>query len=92
MVIKKMMLLVVYHQMKKIYISLSKKIKVDEYSYKGKKGICYLEIRFIDTLGFLPSSISALTENLKKDCHTIEKLRNVFKNTSKQFKNDGEQF
>ena len=53
--------------------------------------ICYFEIRFVDTLGFLPSSISALTENLKKDCHTIEQLRNVFKNTSKQFKND-EQF
>ena len=53
-------------------------MKVDEYSYKGKKVICYFEIRFTDTLGFLPISISALTDNLKKDCHTIEQLRNVF--------------
>ena len=33
-----------------IFISFGKKIKVDEYSYKGKKVICYFQIRFVDTL------------------------------------------
>ena len=55
------------------YISFSKKIKVDEYSYKGKKVICYFEIRFVDTLGFFTKFYFSFIRkfiNLKKDCHT----------------------
>jgi len=39
------------------YISFSKKIKVDEYIYKGKQVDVYFEIRFVDTLAFLLDSI-----------------------------------
>ena len=70
------------------YISFSKKIKVDTYVYKGKKIDVYFEIRFVDTLAFLPASISTLTDNLKKDCTTTKQLRKVFKNVSKQFTSD----
>ena len=42
----------------------------------------YFEIRFIDSLGFLPASVEKLTNNLKKECKTIEHLRAVFKNTA----------
>ena len=73
------------------YISFSKKIKVGTYTYKGKTKNKYFEIRFIDTLGFLPPSIETLTNNLKKECKTIEELRDAFRNTSKQFSDD-EQF
>jgi hypothetical protein len=73
------------------YISFSKNIKVDE--YYSKDGILksiYFEIRFLDTLAFLPSSIEKLTENLKSGSSDIVQLRKVFKNTSKHFKNDEE--
>ena len=66
-------------------------MKVGTYTHKGKKKNKYFEIRFIDTLGFLNASIETLTNNLKKECKTIEELRAVFKNTSKQFSDD-EQF
>ena len=73
------------------YISFSKKIKVGSYTYKGETKNKYFEIRFIDTLGFLNTSIETLTKNLKKECKTIDELRAVFKNTSMQFSDD-EQF
>ena len=77
---------------KNIYHFL-KYILVDSYKIKDKKGKesireVKFEIRFIDTLGFLPASISTLAENLKKDCKTIKQLRGVFKNISNNFKND----
>ena len=46
------------------------------------------EIRFINTLGFLPASFATLTENLKKECTSIKELRGVFKNVSNEFTND----
>ena len=44
------------------YISFSKKIKVGTYTFKGETKNKYFEIRFIDTLGFLPTSIETLTK------------------------------
>jgi hypothetical protein len=73
------------------YISFSKLIKVDEYTDKEKivRPVMY-EIRFLDTLSFMATSIDSLSENLKKDCKTIEQKREVFKNVSEQFDDDNE--
>jgi len=73
------------------YISFSKIIKVGEYEKDGIIKNVTFEIRFLDTFGFMASGIESLTDNLRKDCHTIEEKRKVFKNISMQFKND-EQF
>ena len=56
------------------YISFSKKIKVDEYyHFKNKKMEPVLfEIRFLDTIAFMNSSIQSLVENLAKGNNTIE--------------------
>ena len=48
------------------------------------------EIRFLDSLAFLPSSIETLTSNLRSGSTDIKYLRKVFKNTSKQFEVDEE--
>jgi hypothetical protein len=48
------------------------------------------EIRFLDTIAFMNSSIESLVENLKDGCDTIEKLRLAFPNTSDYFKNDNQ--
>jgi len=74
------------------YISFSKKIKVDEYKdFKTKKIMpIFFEIRFVDTFAFMDTSIYSLIDNLKKGCKTIKDLRNVFKNTSDEFKDDDE--
>ena len=54
------------------YISFSKSIKVDEYQVEKKeeienKDIMY-EIRFLDSLAFMPSSLCNLGENLQDKC------------------------
>ena len=72
------------------YISFSKIIKVDEYEKDGEMKPVLFEIRFLDTIAFMATSIESLTDNLRKDCKTIEEKRNVFKNTSKHFTNDNE--
>ena len=46
------------------------------------------EIRFLDTIAFMNSSIQSLVENLAKGNNTIEKLRAAFPDTSKHFTND----
>ena len=38
----------------------------------------YFEMRFIDTLGFLPASLETLTHNLQKDCKTIQEIQTIF--------------
>ena len=48
------------------------------------------ELRFLDTLSFMATSIDKLSENLVVDCKTIQDKRKVFKNISKQFTNDNE--
>ena len=54
------------------YISFSKKIKVDEYKKYNKDTKEYeikpimFEIRFLDTIAFMASSLCKLVENLKK--------------------------
>ena len=69
------------------YISFSKKILVDTYNDKP----IHFEIRFLDSISFMASSIESLTDNLKDKCKTIDDLRAVFKNTSSHFTAD-EQF
>ena len=70
------------------YISFSKMIKVDEYTYKGKQIDIMYEIRFLDSMSFMMSSIDKLTLNIKSECKTTEELRKAFKNTSEHFKDD----
>ena len=75
------------------YISFSKNIKVDEYycsKDKKKKNITF-EIKFLDTIAFMNSSIEKLVENLTSSCKNIDELRKAFPNTSSHFIND-EQF
>ena len=74
------------------YITFSKNIVVDTYINKKTNKITniYFEIRFLDTIAFIASSIESLTTNLKNGCDTIEKLRLNFPNSSKHFKNDNE--
>jgi len=74
------------------YISFSKNVKVDEYyckKDKKKKDITF-EIRFLDTIAFMNSSIESLVVNLKNGCDSIEKLREAFPNTSNYFKDDNQ--
>ena len=73
------------------YISFSKNIKVSEYVKDGKTVPVMYEIRFIDTYGFMASSLSDLIDNLKKGGKNINEWRKIFKNVSKGFTND-EQF
>ena len=49
------------------------------------------EIRFIDTYGFMASSLTTLIENLKNGGKNIPEWRTIFKNVSNGFKDD-EQF
>jgi len=71
------------------YISFSKSIKVDEYYDKeGELKDIFFEIRFIDTYAILSASLDSLVENLKKGKNNIDELRQVFKNTSNEFKKD----
>lgn len=75
------------------YISFSKNIVVDEYyctKDKKTKKILF-EIRFLDTIGFMATSIEKLVENLASECKDVESLRKEFPNTSEHFKDD-EQF
>ena len=73
------------------YISFSKTIPIDNYIDKTnvERNITY-EIRFVDTLAFMNSSLDSLIENLKTDCKgkSIEEYRNVFKNVSNHYKDD----
>jgi alkyl hydroperoxide reductase subunit AhpC len=73
------------------YISFSKNIQVGEYTDKKTnkiKPVMY-EIRFLDSIAFMNTSIESLANNLKDGCNNeVEKLRKVFKNTSKHFTND----
>lgn len=75
------------------YISFSKKIKVDEFFCKKENKLrpILFEIRFLDTIAFMATSIEKLVDNLSSGCDDIIKLRKAFPNTSKQFKDD-EQF
>ena len=75
------------------YISFSKNIKVGEYQCKKDKKTkpITFEIRFLDTIAFMNSSIEKLVDNLASSCNTTDELRKAFPNTSSHFKND-EQF
>jgi len=73
------------------YISFSKNIKVDERYNKEKKLVSInFEIRFLDSLGFMPSSLCSLVENLKDGNKDIDSLRKAFKNISPRFTNDSD--
>lgn len=73
------------------YISFSKKISVGSYQKDGKEHKVFYEIRFLDSLAFMASSLENLADNLKNSCKNIDDLRNTFKNVSNHFKDD-EQF
>jgi hypothetical protein len=46
------------------------------------------EIRFIDTLAFMATSLCSLADNLKNECKNICEMRETFKNTSSEFTDD----
>ncbi len=48
------------------------------------------EIRLLDLLAFLTTSLEKLTTNPESNCKTTEDLRQIFKNTSEHYKNDDE--
>ena len=73
------------------YITFSKSIPVNTYTdKKGKEKNIMFEIKFVDSLAFMADSLENLAKNLKSGCKTIEQQREVFKNTSKHFKNDNQ--
>ena len=51
----------------------------------------YYEIRFLDTIAFMNTSIEKLVKDLSDSCESIQQLRETFKYTSEHFTND-EQF
>ena len=63
------------------YISFNKKIKVDEYFNKKTKQMeaIYYEIRFLDTIAFMNTSIEKLVKNLSDSCESVQQLRETFK-------------
>jgi len=71
------------------YISFSKMIKVDDYIDKTteKSKNVMFEIRFLDSLSFMATSIEKLADNLALD-KTTEEKRKVFKNISQHFPDD----
>lgn len=71
------------------YISFSKNIVVDKYNdKKNEQNSLHYEIRFLDTIAFMASSLESLADNLKRDCKNSNEMRNVFKSLSKQYPND----
>lgn len=71
------------------YISFSKEIKVGEYyseKHNKLKPIMY-EIRFLDSIAFMNSSIESLVSNLRKDCNNDEDFKRIFPNSYKHFNN-----
>lgn len=69
------------------YISFSKEIKVGEYRCKKTNELkpIMFEIRFLDSIAFMNSSIDSLVSNLRKDCNTDEDYKRIFPNSSKHF-------
>ena len=63
------------------YISFSKKIKVDEYKSRrtGEMVSLYFEIRFIDSLKFLQTSLANLVGNLQPD--DFHSTKEIFRET-----------
>jgi hypothetical protein len=72
------------------YISFSKKIVVDTYMKKEKEHKVFYEIRFLDSLAFMASSLETLADNLKKGYNNIHELRETFRNVSNHFSNDAQ--
>jgi hypothetical protein len=74
------------------FISFSKSVKVGEYTDKKTKKVKSImyEIRFLDSLAFMATSLEKLTSNLKSNCNTTPELREIFKHTSQHYKNDDE--
>lgn len=72
------------------FMSFSKHIQVDEY-FCIKDNIMkpvMFEIRFLDSLAFMNSSLDKLAKNLTNGCKSTDELRKVFKNVSDEYKND----
>lgn len=74
------------------YISFSKTIKVGEYFSKKNqvmKPVTY-EIRFLDTIAFMNSSIESLVTNLRDGIPDVSELRKAFPNSSRHFTDDNQ--
>ena len=71
------------------YISFSKKIKVDEYKSRrtGETVSLYFEIRFIDSMKFLQTSLAKLVENLQPD--DFHNTKAIFKDKAELIKSKG---
>jgi len=66
----------------KKYLSFSKEVVFDKFANsEGKEIIAKLELRFIDSLRFMPSSLNALSKNLSKD--QCKNLCDFFKDQQK---------
>ena len=74
----------IYHLVKKLKLGHAYPKKNKETGEIEVKPI-FFEIRFIDTIAFMPSSLCTLIDNLKVSCKDINELRSAFKNTSKSF-------
>jgi hypothetical protein len=73
------------------FISFTKVIKVGEYRDKDNKvKPATFELRFLDTMAFMATSLDALVKNLGSGCQSVSELRTRFPNTSEQFSNDDE--
>ena len=71
------------------YITLSKLIKVDSYNKDGKEHNIMFEIRFIDSIAFMATSLETLVQNLKNGHEeNILELRKIFKFTSDEYDDD----
>ena len=63
-------------------------IKVADFTIKDKVIDIMFEIRFIDSFGFMNTSLDSLAKNINKDCKNISDRRKAFRNLSKQYPND----
>jgi hypothetical protein len=72
------------------FLSFSKKIVVDSKTCPktGKPLNTYMEIRFIDSFGFMSTSLEKLVNNLKSGCKSIDEKRQIFKHTSDAYTSD----
>jgi hypothetical protein len=76
------------------YITFSKKIKVDSYQKYSEiecmdvENPIFMEIRFLDTLGFMNTSLDNLCNDLASKSNNYNIMKTVFKNTAKHFKNE----
>ena len=60
------------------YISFSKYIKVGDYEIKGKEKPIMNELRFLDSAGFMQSSLASLVKNLSSNPDKLVSIKSSF--------------